>query len=77
MADCKEMLRYLVEERGYGLPSIERVLELPQGSLIEITKGRTPLAEERALIRIIRKHPWMIEAFDDITRMMRERNEPV
>ncbi len=75
MADCKEMLRYLVEERGYGLPSIERVLELPQGSLIEITKGRTPLPEERALIRFIKRRPWMIEAFDDITRMMRERND--
>ncbi len=71
MPDCKETLRHLVEERGYGLPSIERVLGLPQGCLKEIVNGRVALPEERTLIKMIRKHPWLVEAFDDMTRIMR------
>ena len=68
--DCKEMLLYLKEERAFSMSEVERVLEVPQGCLTEIIKGRIPLPEERAMVGILYKHPWILEAFDDITRMM-------
>lgn len=72
MTECQEILGYLVDKCGYNTAGMERVLELPQGSLSEIIKGREALPEERALLRMIGKHTWIMEAFNDITWMLQK-----
>lgn len=52
------------EQNGLVLTHIERVLQLPFGSLTRLKQGAPLTPETVALLRILRTYPWIVPASD-------------
>lgn len=57
------MMNYLIEKNGFGMAHMERVLELPQRTMMRWKTGDCS-AGALALLRIISTYPWTLDVAD-------------